>query len=94
MKNDLGCTVPETANLEPWARHGVLLLNTALTLQAGKPNSHGREPARFTHAVLEMLAGAYGPIFPDLTIGSVVIAHRASDRHNRNKRRSLPGDMD
>lgn len=33
---------PETGDLTPWARQGVLLLNTALTVEAGKAGAHLR----------------------------------------------------
>ena len=40
-------------NLEPWARQGVLLLNTVLTVQAGASNSHaGRGWERLTDAIV------------------------------------------
>ena len=40
LETDLGCTVPNNGCLEPWARQGVLLLNTVLTVQAHRANSH------------------------------------------------------
>ena len=33
LEADLGHAVPAEATLEPWARHGVLLLNTSLTVR-------------------------------------------------------------
>lgn len=43
-------------NLTPWANQGVLLLNTVLTVVAGRPNSHkGRGWETFTDAVIEQL---------------------------------------
>ncbi|MCF5848156.1 uracil-DNA glycosylase [Aeromonas veronii] len=36
----LGFQKPTNGNLESWARQGVLLLNTVLTVEQGKPNSH------------------------------------------------------
>jgi uracil-DNA glycosylase len=50
---DLGCPIPTTGHLMPWARQGVLLLNAVLTVRAGAPNSHqgkGWEP--FTDRVI------------------------------------------
>ncbi|MBQ6388657.1 MAG: uracil-DNA glycosylase [Mogibacterium sp.] len=47
----------ENAVLGPWARHGVLLLNTVLTVrahQAGSHRGHGWE--QFTDRVIELLA--------------------------------------
>src|SRR5450631_3058208 len=44
---------PEGGNLEGWARQGVLLLNTVLTVRAGAPNSHrARGWEDFTDAVI------------------------------------------
>lgn len=38
--DDCGCYVPNNGYLKKWADQGVLLLNTALTVRAGMPNSH------------------------------------------------------
>jgi uracil-DNA glycosylase len=40
MTADLSYTAPASGSLEPWARQGVLLLNTILTVRASQPNSH------------------------------------------------------
>ncbi|TGE31492.1 uracil-DNA glycosylase [Desulfosporosinus sp. Sb-LF] len=40
LQSDLGCTIPKHGSLRKWAEQGVLLLNTALTVEEGKPNSH------------------------------------------------------
>ena len=37
---DLGCPVPHGGDLTKWAKEGVLLLNTALTVRAHQANSH------------------------------------------------------
>jgi uracil-DNA glycosylase len=51
---DLGCPVPRTGYLAPWAEQGVLLLNAVLTVRAGEPNSHkGKGWERFTDAVIQ-----------------------------------------
>lgn len=50
-------------SLEPWARRGVLLLNTVLTVERAKARSHsgkGWEP--FTDAVIEAVNHLPGPI--------------------------------
>ncbi len=54
LQADLGIPAPRSGNLEAWARQGVLLLNTTLTVQGGVAASHqgkGWEP--FTDAVIE-----------------------------------------
>ena len=37
---DIGCDMPTSGDLTPWAKRGVLLLNTALTVEQGRRNSH------------------------------------------------------
>ncbi len=40
VMSDIGTSVHATGDLSPWAEQGVLLLNTTLTVEAGKPTSH------------------------------------------------------
>jgi len=57
LKNDLDLPIPAHGCLEHWAKQGVLLLNTFLTVQAGAPGSHasiGWE--QFTDTVIKMLS--------------------------------------
>jgi uracil-DNA glycosylase len=42
LARDLGRPVPASGSLVPWARQGVLLLNTSLTVEADCPASHAR----------------------------------------------------
>ena len=42
MADDLGCPAPTSGDLSHWARQGVLLLNTALTVEAGAAGAHLR----------------------------------------------------
>lgn len=42
LQSDVGCSRPSSGNLEPWARQGVLLLNTVLTVEAGQAGSHAK----------------------------------------------------
>ena len=43
IKNDLHVEIPHSGNLEPWAKQGVLLLNTTLTVRAHQPASHQKK---------------------------------------------------
>jgi len=53
---DVGATVPRHGCLTGWARQGVLLLNTVLTVQAGNSKSHaGKGWEMFTTAVIGAL---------------------------------------
>lgn len=42
LNSDLGVAVPSSGDLSSWAEQGVLLLNTVLTVEEGKPNSHSK----------------------------------------------------
>ena len=56
LQTDVGCYIPNNGYLEPWARQGVLLLNAALTVRAGAPNSHrGMGWEQFTDHVISLL---------------------------------------
>lgn len=40
LQTDLGLQPPDSGDLTPWAKNGVLLLNTSLTVYEHQPNSH------------------------------------------------------
>ena len=42
LSSDLGCPMPTSPDLTPWAAQGVLLLNTILTVRAGNAGSHAK----------------------------------------------------
>ncbi len=46
LRADLGIDAPERGDLTPWAEAGVLLLNTVLTVEAGKAGAHATWPWR------------------------------------------------
>ena len=53
LQSDLGIEPPPDGELTPWAKSGVLLLNTVLTVRAGQPNSHrGKGWEIFTDRVI------------------------------------------
>ncbi len=53
IETDLGIIVPQSGNLENWARQGVLLLNATLTVRANQAGSHQRQGWEiFTDAVI------------------------------------------
>ena len=63
IESDLGIAPPSHGELTSWARQGVLLLNTVLTVREGQPQSHrplGWEI--FTDRVIELLNDAPQPI--------------------------------
>lgn len=58
LQQELGFPIPNTGCLIPWAKQGVLLLNTVLTVRAGEANSHrGMGWEQFTDRVIESLNG-------------------------------------
>ena len=49
MHTDLGIIPPKSGNLEKWAKEGVLLINTSLTVRSGQAASHsGKSWENFT----------------------------------------------
>lgn len=60
---DLGHPPPATGDLSPWADRGVLLLNRALTVGPGRPNSHqNRGWEAVTEQAIRALAARGGPL--------------------------------
>lgn len=63
LKTDLGCYIPNNGYLEKWARQGILLLNTALTVRQGQANSHRKVGwEKFTDNIIELLDQREDPI--------------------------------
>ena len=56
LRDDIGVAIPAHGNLESWARRGVLLLNTTLTVRAGQAASHqGKGWETFTDEVIRVV---------------------------------------
>lgn len=47
---------PAHGNLESWAKQGVLLLNTALTVEHGSPNIHKKYWTKFTNNIIKHIS--------------------------------------
>ena len=63
LKTDLGCAPPESGYLEKWARQGVFLLNTVLTVRAHQAASHrGIGWEQFTDAAIRALNAQDRPL--------------------------------
>ncbi|NMA85121.1 MAG: uracil-DNA glycosylase [Epulopiscium sp.] len=63
LQNELGCKIPNNGYLLPWAKQGVLLLNTVLTVREGEPQSHqGKGWEQFTDQVIHLLNDRKEPI--------------------------------
>lgn len=63
LQSDIGMPTPKTGNLTPWAKEGVLLLNTTLSVREGAPQSHkGRGWEIFTDRIISILDESEQPI--------------------------------
>ena len=63
LHDDLGCYIPNNGYLEKWARQGVMMLNTVLTVRAHQANSHrGIGWEEFTDAAIRVIAEQDRPI--------------------------------
>lgn len=63
LHDDLGCSIPNHGCLTKWAKQGVLLLNTVLTVRAHQANSHkGIGWEEFTDAAIRKLNEQDRPI--------------------------------
>ncbi|MBO5335767.1 MAG: uracil-DNA glycosylase [Lachnospiraceae bacterium] len=63
LQDDLGCTIPNNGYLIKWAKQGVLMLNTVLTVRAHMANSHrGKGWEEFTDAAIRALNKQDRPI--------------------------------
>ena len=63
LESDVGIAPAKDGDLTAWARQGVLLLNTVLTVESGRANSHKNFGwQRFTDAVLAACAALPQPV--------------------------------
>lgn len=63
LKVDLGIEIPDHGNLTSWAKQGVLLLNTCLTVRKGQANSHRNKGWEiFTDQVIKKLNQKAEPV--------------------------------
>ncbi len=63
LNSELGCYIPNNGYLEKWARQGVMLLNSSLTVRDGLANSHRNKGwEQFTDRVIELLNDRSEPV--------------------------------
>lgn len=54
LNRDLGCKIPNNGYLMKWAKQGVMLLNSVLTVEKDKPGSHrGKGWETFTDKIIQ-----------------------------------------
>lgn len=82
LHDDLGCYIPNNGYLVKWAKQGVLLLNTVLTVRAHQANSHrGIGWEEFTDAAIRVLNAQDRPLV--FYFGEDL--HRIKSRCSRSK---------
>lgn len=63
LVDDIHCPYPQSGDLSAWAKQGVLMLNTTLTVREGSPMSHvGMGWELFTDSVLKVLNEKSTPV--------------------------------
>lgn len=63
IRDEFNCEMPKSGNLTKWAKQGVLLLNTVLTVEQSKPNSHkGKGWEKITNKIISILNNREEPI--------------------------------
>lgn len=63
LQQDIGCSIPNHGSLVSWAKQGVLLLNTVLTVRRGQANSHkGKGWERLTDRIIDVLSERERPV--------------------------------
>jgi len=63
LESDIGMARPAHGFLESWARQGVLLLNSVLTVEQGQAASHrGKGWEQFTDAIIRLIAAKDEPV--------------------------------
>ncbi|MFN4005962.1 MAG: uracil-DNA glycosylase [Chitinophagaceae bacterium] len=57
LQTDIGMPIPQSGDLTPWAKQGVLLLNASLTVRKNEPQSHSKIGwSQFTDAAIRRLS--------------------------------------
>ena len=57
LKSDIGCDLPRSGDLTKWAKEGVLLMNTSLSVREHQANSHSKCGwAWFTDSVIKLIS--------------------------------------
>ncbi|WOV87933.1 uracil-DNA glycosylase [Sporosarcina oncorhynchi] len=63
LQSDIGCEIPDNGTLTGWAKQGVLMLNTVLTVRDGEANSHRKHGwEHFTDEVIRRLSEREEPV--------------------------------
>ncbi len=80
LAEDIGCPIPKDGTLTGWAKQGVLMLNTVLTVREGEAHSHRNKGwEMFTDEVIRKLSeqGKAGRVYP---LGKTCAGEEKADR--------------
>lgn len=81
LHDDLGCYIPNNGNLTKWAKQGVLLLNSVLTVEKNMANSHkGKGWEKITSKIIKLLNEREDPVIFLLWGGSAKQIGKDIDR--------------
>lgn len=57
LNSDIGCPTPKSGNLSSWAKQGVFLINTVLSVREGQAHSHAKHGWEiFTDSVIKKIS--------------------------------------
>ncbi|KAI9633596.1 putative uracil DNA N-glycosylase [Dioszegia hungarica] len=77
-----GFVIPKHGDLTEWAKHGVLLLNTSLTVRAHEAGSHSKKGwEEFTAAVLRVVTSRLSPVGGEHLAGANGVCFMAWGAH-------------
>lgn len=95
LHDDLGCYVPNNGNLTKWAKQGVLLLNSVLTVEKGKANAHkGKGWEIVTSKIISLLNDRADPVVFLLWGGSArAIGKAVTNKHHFKLECAHPSPM-
>ncbi len=63
LNKDLGCTIPDNGYLVDWAKQGILMINTVLTVRAHDANSHRKKGWEiFTDEIIKAVNNKKTPV--------------------------------
>jgi len=83
IEDECGIPIPAHGELTGWAKQGVLLLNTVLTVRAASPNSHkGKGWEILTDKVIELLNARTAPIVVMLWVPTPAPRRASSPRRS------------
>ena len=86
LNADIGMNIPKNGCLVSWAQQGVLLLNTVLTVEAGKSNSHAKKGwEKFTDYIIKYLGAAARGVTANVSSNPIVFILWGKNAHSKEQ---------